>query len=158
MKATKSTRPRVSKDAVSPAAAKVVDDRISKMVGPNEELWWTLSYGVLEGRFEEVCRADLAMATAAPCLSPGRADLVRLLGAWVATRGFSTAQLFELGSSEEAMHLCEEALARGRREPAGDGEVFRFPRCFWVGDPLPAEAPPEEEEDETFAKAEEPEA
>ena len=45
-------------------------------------------------------------------------------------------------------------LARGLREPAGAGQVMRFPRCLWIGDPLPAEAFPEEE-GEMFARVEE---
>lgn len=160
MKATKSTRPRVSKDAVSPAAAKTVDDRISEMVGPNEERWYTLYYAVLARHLDEAENATSRLE-AATGVSPGRAQLLWMLGAWIAARRLSTAQLFELGSSEEGMQLCTEALARGIREPAGDGEVIQFPRggrC-WIGDLRPAKAPPEEEEgDETFAKAEEPEA
>jgi len=110
------------------------------MVGPHEELFWTLRNGVLDGRMEEAERLDDEMATGT-CLTPGRAFLLRLLGVWVATRHLSAAQLFELGSSEEAMQLCRESLAKGVREPAGDGQVLRFPRFLWEDDPLPKEAP-----------------
>lgn len=154
MKNTKTNGKRrtPAKDAVSREAAKAVDERISEMVGPNEERWWTLYYAVLARHLDEAASADSRLA-AATGVSPGRAQLLWMLGAWIAARRLSTAQLFELGSSEEAMQLCTEALARGIREPAGDGEVIQFPRggrC-WIGDLRPAEEPPEEEGDETFA-------
>jgi hypothetical protein len=143
-----------AKDAISREAAEAAVVRFAEIFEtPNGKRWMTLLGAVFDRKSEEAKRRDTEMATATD-LADGTAQLLAVLGEMLAVRRLSTAQLFELGSSEEAMQLCTEALARPVREPAGDGHVLRFPRFIWIGDPLPAEAPPEEEKDETFAKAE----
>lgn len=142
-----------AKDAISHAAAEAAWTRVSEISGPHEERWYTLCLSLLDARCEANNRRDDEMALAAS-ITPTPAQVLCTLGGMIALRRFSIAQLFELGSSEEAMQLCTEVLARGLREPAaevGKGHVLRFPRCMWFGDPLPAEEPPEEEGDETYA-------
>jgi hypothetical protein len=140
--------PVPAKDAISHAAAEAAWTRLSEMSGPREEQWYTLVFSVLNQRCLDDERRDDEMALAGG-IRPVPAQVLTVLGQIIALRRLSAAQLFELGSSEEAMQLCREALARGVREPAGDGLVLRFPRFRWVGDPAPKEAPPEKEEDET---------
>lgn len=158
MKSTKTNGKRrvPAKDVISHAAAKAFAARIDEMIVPKES-WKPFGYAILNRRMEEIERYEAELSTATGD-GLGMGQLLCALGEIVALRRLSTAQLFELGSSEEAMRLCTESLARGLREPAGDGEVIRFPRFRWVGDPLPKEAPPEEEdEDETFAGMVDPE-
>ena len=142
MKSTKTTGKRraAAKDVVSRAAAKAFAARIDEMIVPNES-WKPFGYAILNRRMEEIKRyeGDLATATGDGL---GMGQLLCALGEIVALRRLSTAQLFELGSSEEAMQICAEAFARGHKEPAGEGgQVFRFPRYLWA-DPQPREAPP----------------
>jgi hypothetical protein len=155
---TKSTKTNGKRRAaaggtVSRAAAGVAWRRLRGIFEtPNGERWMTLVTAIINLRRDEAIGRDDEMG-AVTDTGRGGGQLLCVLGEILALRRFSTAQLFELGSSEEAMHLCTEALARGLREPAGDGQVIRFVRRHrWTGDPPPEEPLPEE--DETFAKAE----
>lgn len=146
---TKTNAKRVpAKDAISRVAAEAAYTRVSEMSGPHEERFITLCLAILD-QCHDGSRREAEMARAAG-IPPLPAQLLCVLGEMIAVRRLSTAQLFELGSSEEAMQLCTEALARGLREPAaeaGKGHVLRFPRFPWVGDPLPKEAPPVKEDE-----------
>ena len=159
MKKTKTTgKRRAAAKAVDPVAAKAFEARIDKMIGPDvEKSWKWFVYAVLNRRREVLEQNEDELATKADC-ELGIGQLLSVLGEMVALRRLSTAQLLELGSSEEAVQICAEAFARGHIEPAGVGQVVRFPHYLWRSDPLPKEAPPEEkDEDETFARDEEPE-
>lgn len=153
MKSTKKIGKQApAKDAISRADAEAVRSRLAKMFWPNKERSQTFMYQLFDLYRKECEREDDEMIPATG-LTPANAQVLCLLGQTLAARRRSTAQLVALGLSEEAMQLCTEALARGIREPAGDGHVLRFPRYKWrpvhTG-PTPEEAPPEEE-DETFA-------
>jgi hypothetical protein len=154
MKSTKTNGKRQSpaRDTVSRAAAGVAWRRLRGIFEtPNGERWMTLVTAIINLRRDEAIGRDDEMG-AVTDTGRGGGQLLNVLGEILALRRLSTAELFELGSSEEAMHLCTEALARGLRESAGDGQVLRFIRRHrWTGEPLPKEAPPEKEEDETFA-------
>jgi hypothetical protein len=150
---TNGKRRAPAKGAISREAAEAAWTRVSQISGPNEERWFTLVHSLLDAREDAFFRCDNEMALAAG-ITPQPAQALSALGGIVALRRLSLAQLFELGSSEEAMQLAAEVLARGFREPAaevGKARVLRFPRWCWLGDPIPAEEPPEEEGDETYA-------
>ena len=146
MKSTKTTGKRraAAKDVVSAATAAVAWRDLNEIFRtPNGDRWFTLLHAILLLHREEALSRDDEMARQTNT-GAGGGQLQSVLGEILALRRFSTAQLFELGSSEEAMQLCREALTRGLREPVGGGAVvIRFQRRHrWTGDPLPEEAPP----------------
>jgi hypothetical protein len=148
MKKKTNVKPAPAKDVISREAAKAFDTRIEGMLGSVVERWSPFVYAIFDQRLNELDRRNDEMALATG-LSAGMAQLLCALGETIAMRR-SSAELLELGSSEEAMQLCAEVLARGSREPtaeAGKGHVLRFPRFRWKTLPTPVEAPPEEEDE-----------
>lgn len=147
MKSTKTTGKRraPAKRAISRAALGAAWDRIAEIFKtPNGDRWMTLLSAVIDQRADEARHRDDEMLAATGLGDGfGTAQLFCVLGEILALRRFSSAELFELGSSEEALLLCREAFARGLREPTGDGgQVIRFHRSPWIADPTPREEPP----------------